>query len=72
MGGIGFLGAGTILRNEDTIEGLTTAASVWIAGAFGTAAGGGHYRLVGLSTGLALVILLVFGVLVHHLHARDS
>jgi putative Mg2+ transporter-C (MgtC) family protein len=41
--GIGFLGAGVILRYKDTIRGLTTAACVWVVCAIGLAIGGGFY-----------------------------
>ena len=45
--GIGFLGAGTILKldQKEQIKGLTTAASIWLAAALGTAAGAGEYRV---------------------------
>ncbi|WP_198679608.1 MgtC/SapB family protein [Aliidiomarina minuta] len=42
--GIGFLGAGTIIRNGGDITGITTGASVWMAGAIGLAAGLNHSR----------------------------
>jgi len=43
ISGIGFLGAGTILRDETSIKGLTTAASLWVVAAIGLAAGAGFY-----------------------------
>ena len=43
VSGIGFLGAGTILRDETNIKGLTTAASLWIVAAIGLASGAGFY-----------------------------
>src|SRR5829696_8140216 len=57
VSGIGFLGAGTILRRNETVLGLTTAASIWAVAAVGLAAGCGLYRAAGLSTGLILVVL---------------
>ena len=57
--GIGFLGAGVILRDGLTIRGLTTAASVWLAASIGMASGIGEYGLVVVVTSLALVVLLV-------------
>ena len=72
VGGIGFLGAGTILRNEDTIEGLTTATSVWISGALGAACGAGHYHIAGVAVGLGLVVLMVLGAMEHHWHHEDD
>jgi putative Mg2+ transporter-C (MgtC) family protein len=60
--GIGFLGAGTILKldNQQEIKGLTTASSIWLAAALGTAAGSGEY---GLATASAIISLCVLGLL---------
>jgi len=55
--GVGFLGAGVILRDGLTIRGLTTAASVWLAASLGLAAAVGQYELVGIVTFVALVVL---------------
>ena len=43
MTGIGFLGAGAIIRSGLSVRGLTTAASLWIVAAIGMAAGAGYY-----------------------------
>lgn len=43
VSGIGFLGAGTILRDRTSVKGLTTAASLWVVAAIGLAAGAGFY-----------------------------
>jgi putative Mg2+ transporter-C (MgtC) family protein len=59
--GIGFLGAGTILRNRDGVHGLTTAATVWVNAALGVAAGGGQYRLAIVGGTIVLAVLLVLG-----------
>jgi putative Mg2+ transporter-C (MgtC) family protein len=59
--GIGFLGAGTILHNRDGVQGLTTAATVWVNAALGVAAGGGQYRLVIIGGAIVLTVLLVLG-----------
>ena len=63
VSGIGFLGAGTILRFRASIRGLTTAASLWAAGGVGVAVGAGF--LVGgtITTVIIGVVLLVFGPL---------
>lgn len=60
--GVGFLGAGTILKGttEETIQGLTTAATVWLTAAIGAAAGAGHFVVAATSVAVAWVILLVF------------
>jgi putative Mg2+ transporter-C (MgtC) family protein len=63
IGGIGFLGAGAIIQNHGHVSGLTTAASVWVAGALGTAAGVGAYVLAGVTTVLAFAILALLAKL---------
>lgn len=56
--GIGFLGAGTILKDDrGEVRGLTTAAGVWLTAAIGVAAGMGRVGSASLSTALALIIL---------------
>jgi putative Mg2+ transporter-C (MgtC) family protein len=59
--GIGFLGAGTILKQSDReeIKGLTTASSIWLAAAIGAACGVDRYDLALTATVLSLVILAV-------------
>jgi len=58
--GIGFLGAGAILRESggDGIKGLTTAASLWVVAAIGLAVGCGFYKAAVFTTALTLVVLL--------------
>lgn len=58
--GIGFLGAGTILREGYRVTGLTTAATIWLAAALGMGIGAGRYALVFIATGLTLLVLGVF------------
>lgn len=58
--GIGFLGAGVILRDGGRIVGLTTAATIWLAAALGMGIGGGHYVFSGLAAGLLLIVLWIF------------
>jgi putative Mg2+ transporter-C (MgtC) family protein len=55
--GIGFLGAGTILREETKILGVTTAATLWTATVLGVAFGTGHLGIGLAATGVALVTL---------------
>ncbi|MCL4456220.1 MAG: MgtC/SapB family protein [Nitrospirae bacterium] len=57
--GIGFLGAGAILRHGNYIRGLTTAASLWIVSAIGMAVGFGEYMIAGFTTLLVLVNLAI-------------
>lgn len=57
--GIGFLGAGTIIRRENIVIGLTTAASLWAVAAVGMAAGIGYYSAAVSGTALILITLAV-------------
>src|SRR5216683_1024061 len=57
--GIGFLGAGAILREGGGLVGLTTAATIFAEAAIGMAAGGGLYAVAGFSTGLVLFGLVL-------------
>jgi putative Mg2+ transporter-C (MgtC) family protein len=57
--GIGFLGAGTILKGKDFVKGLTTAASIWVVAAIGITTGLGQYYLSMATTALVLFTLLV-------------
>ena len=59
--GVGFLGAGVILRTDDgrTVHGLTTAASIWLAAFLGSACGVGAWMVTSVAFGLLLLILLL-------------
>jgi len=63
--GIGFIGAGTILKRADRqeIHGLTTAAGIWLTAAIGVAAAVGPLWLPALCVACALLILLVLGAI---------
>jgi len=58
--GVGFLGAGVILRPREgqTVRGLTTAATVWISAGLGIAAGDGQWRLLLVGAALTLAVLV--------------
>lgn len=58
--GIGFLGAGTILREGGRIGGLTTAATIWLAAALGMGIGAGEIDFVLAATGVTLIVLVFF------------
>lgn len=58
--GIGFLGAGAIMREGLNISGLTTASTIWVAAALGMAVGAGEYMLAFVSMAVVLVILVLF------------
>ncbi len=64
IGGLGFLGAGSIIRDDGggigskaTVSGLTTAASIWLTGALGVAAGMGAYAVASVTALMALLVL---------------
>ncbi|OAT85863.1 MgtC/SapB family protein [Desulfotomaculum copahuensis] len=63
ISGIGFLGAGAILREGILVRGLTTAASLWVVACVGLAAGGGFYLAATLGTLLVLFALIILGAL---------
>jgi putative Mg2+ transporter-C (MgtC) family protein len=60
--GIGFIGAGTILKRADNedIKGLTTAASIWLTAAVGAAAGAGQGWIAFIGVSIAFLILSIF------------
>jgi len=70
--GIGFIGAGVIFKDNISVNGLTTAAVIWISAAIGMAVGSGNYTLALISTVLTLLILVLFRLLedyidkIHH------
>lgn len=57
--GIGFLGAGAIIRENASVRGLTTAACLWVAAAIGTACGAGMLLIAVVVTAISLISLLV-------------
>ncbi len=65
--GIGFLGAGTILRHANAIQGVTTAATLWFVTVLGLAFGSGQFGLGLLGTGLALATLFVLPLFEKHI-----
>ena len=72
--GIGFIGAGTILKRPDRqeVHGLTTAASIWLTASVGVAAAMGPLWLPALAVGCALVILYCFGTIERRLERRGN
>jgi len=61
--GIGFIGAGSILRDKGGVTGLTTAATIFVVASIGMASGGGLYLPAVFATGLLLLALLILGAL---------
>jgi len=66
VAGIGFLGAGSIIRRGNHVEGLTTAATIWAVAGIGMAAGAGLYIITVAATVIFLVVLLLPRVSVNH------
>ena len=62
VSGIGYVGAGVSFVRRDAVRGLTTAASVWVTAAVGSAAGAGLLRLAAVATGMYMVVTLVLPV----------
>lgn len=60
--GIGFIGAGTVLRNGPMVFGLTTAATLWIAASIGMACGAGMYDVAIISTILSVAVLTLIRI----------
>jgi len=61
VAGVGFIGAGVILHRQDArgVEGLTTAAAIWIVATIGVATGAGLWRTAASVVGLALLLLVL-------------
>ncbi|HEX9762714.1 MAG TPA: MgtC/SapB family protein [Acidimicrobiia bacterium] len=59
--GIGFLGAGAIIRSGEGVVGLTTAAGIWVTAGIGVATGLGQYLLAVGATVIALIVIAVLG-----------
>ncbi|MCE9553722.1 MAG: MgtC/SapB family protein [Planctomycetes bacterium] len=62
IGGIGFLGAGAVIRSEGSIHGMTTAATVWVVGAIGIACGIGSYSIAIVSVIFCFIVLTLLDV----------
>ena len=74
--GVGFLGAGAILRHGTGVKGLTTAASIWVVAAIGMLVGFGNYSIGIFTTALVLVMLVAIRPLerriFHHRQGRHT
>jgi putative Mg2+ transporter-C (MgtC) family protein len=62
VSGIGFLGAGAMIRLGNNIRGLTTAASLWLIAAVGLAIGAGMFAAAAVTEALTLLALVVLGI----------
>jgi putative Mg2+ transporter-C (MgtC) family protein len=68
--GIGFLGAGAIIRQGLSVRGLTTAATLWVVAAVGLACGAGYYSAAVITTGLVLVALYPLRIMAYRILRR--
>ncbi|QDS99487.1 MgtC/SapB family protein [Adhaeretor mobilis] len=72
IGGLGFLGAGAIMQSRGRVEGMTTAATIWVVGGIGVACGLGNYALALPVVIIALVVLFAIGKFAHSQLAPES
>jgi len=68
--GVGFLGAGAIMKESAGLVGMTTAATIFVEAAIGMAAGGGFYSVAGATTGIVLFALVVLAWSVERLNLK--
>ncbi|MFC1879137.1 MgtC/SapB family protein [Chloroflexota bacterium] len=66
--GIGFIGAGVVLRREGHVTGITTASTIWVVAALGMAIGGGYYLVSGIVTVLIMAGLWIFPLINRLIH----
>jgi uncharacterized membrane protein YhiD involved in acid resistance len=70
--GVGFLGAGAILRHGTDVRGLTTAATIWVVAAIGMVVGFGNYKIGIFTTALVLVTLVAIRPLERRMFHRQE
>jgi putative Mg2+ transporter-C (MgtC) family protein len=68
VSGIGFIGAGVIIRDSGQVRGLTTASTIWMAAALGIGIGGGYYLATGAATIVILIGLWIYPLIDHAIH----
>src|SRR5205814_7956389 len=68
--GIGFLGAGAIIRQGLSVRGLTTAATLWVVAAIGVASGAGYYSAAAITTVLVILSLWPLRLLAYRVFVR--
>lgn len=72
ISGIGFLGAGTIIRERFSVKGLTTAATLWVVACIGLAIGSGYYIIAGIATLVIFLSLIIFRKLENFLKIKEN
>lgn len=65
--GVGFLGAGVILRESGKVIGLTTAATIWLTAAVGMGIGGGQYLISGIVLAASMIVLWLLPMVEHRI-----
>jgi putative Mg2+ transporter-C (MgtC) family protein len=70
--GVAFLAAGAIIQSRGNVQGLTTGANMWLAGALGVACGAGYYFLAVVGTVFALIVLVALAKLQAHWTEKDE
>jgi putative Mg2+ transporter-C (MgtC) family protein len=70
--GVGFLGAGAIMRHGSSVQGMTTAATIWVNAAVGVAVGAGEYAMASVATAITLAVLALLGPLEDYFERRSS
>ncbi|MET0661284.1 MAG: MgtC/SapB family protein [Steroidobacteraceae bacterium] len=70
--GVAFLAAGAIIQGRGAVQGITTGANMWLAGALGVACGAGYYVLALVGAVLALVILTFLGAVESRIEGRSK
>ena len=70
--GVGFLGAGAIMRHGNSVQGMTTAATIWVNAAVGVAVGAGAYAMASAATLITLVVLALLAPLEEYFERRSS
>src|SRR5262245_43105201 len=70
--GVGFLGAGAIMRSGRNVHGMTTAATIWVNAGVGMAAGAGEYALAAIATAVTLVVLALLGPIEKYCERRNG
>jgi len=72
MEGLGFLGAGSIIQSRGSVQGITTAATIWVVGSMGLACGIGNYYLALGITILAFLVLTALRSLESYIVRKDA
>lgn len=70
--GIGFIGAGTIMKRGNDVEGLTTAATIWCSAGIGCLAGFGYFKEVAIITFLVICLNYIFSIVEKKLIEKEK